>query len=299
MSMDESCSRLKFGVAGWSYPDWRGTFYPTRRPQGFSELHFAAGFFDCLEINSTFYRLPEPRIAAAWVRQVQDIPDFTFTAKLYRELTHGDPSPDDVRALSARFQTGIAPLREAGVLGGVLIQFPWYFDDRPKNRELIERIAAALEPLPLVVEIRHASFLEGDEGGGLPFLGQLGLGFVNIDLPRSSTAPPPSCINTSPEGYFRLHGRNSATWFNPRANRDSKYDYLYTLEELRELLVPMQRLARRTQVTFVIANNHFRGQAVANALQLSLLAGKEPRGIPDTLQAEFPFLSPIASGEGP
>ncbi|MCZ6794769.1 MAG: DUF72 domain-containing protein [Planctomycetota bacterium] len=282
--------RLRIGVAGWSYPDWRGTIYPLRRPAKFSELRFAARLFDCLEINSTFYRLPEARLAEGWLRQVEDIPGFVFTAKLFRELTHGRPTAESIRELCRTFREGLSPLVESERLGCVLIQFPWTFEDGPESRELLERLAESLGPLPLTVELRHRSFLDRDTGGGLPFLGRLGLGFVNIDLPRSRTSPPPSCINTTPVGYYRLHGRNTAAWFDPKADRDSKYSYLYSLSELRELMEPVQELARRTQVTYVITNNHFRGQAAANALQLIQLAGRTPSRIPETLQSEFPFL---------
>ena len=285
-----SRARFKVGVAGWSYPDWQGVFYPARRHKGFSELQFAARRFDLIEINSTFYRQPEARHAAAWVRQVEDLPDFVFTAKIYRELTHGTLSQSEIPALSRQFREGLKPLQEANRLACILLQFPWYFDDSGENRDRLERVADGLQPFPVAAELRHSSFLSQGPQGGLPFLGKLGINFVNIDLPRSRTSPGPTCINTGPLGYFRLHGRNSSTWFDPKADRDSKYNYLYRPDELRDLLPLMERVAQRTQSTYVVANNHFRGQAAANAFQIMQFSGREPPDIPVDLQAEFPFL---------
>lgn len=288
-------ARLRVGVAGWSYPDWKGTFYPGSLPRGETPLRFAARHFDCLEINSTFYRPPEVRIAAKWAEQVADRPGFTFTAKLHRELTHGHPAPEEITTLCRTFREGLGPLVEADRLGAVLIQFPWHFADSPRARERLERLAGALAPLPLAVELRHVSFVRTDAAGALPFLGRLGLNFVNIDLPRSRTSPPRTCVNTGPIGYYRLHGRNHATWFDPDAGRDATYDYLYRQEELEELLPWLERLARRTEEMYVIANNHYRAQAPANALMLMRLAGRGSVPVPPALAREYP----LAAGEPP
>lgn len=142
--------------------------------------------------------------------------------------------------------------------------------------------------MPIVVEIRHRSFLEGGEGGGLPFLESLGLGFVNIDLPRARTSPPPTSITTSDVGYFRLHGRNAKAWFDPKAGRDDKYHYRYSKSELLALLPLIETIANYTAVTYVVTNNHFRGGAPANALELAdLLAERRGREPPDRTRGDF------------
>ena len=97
-------------------------------------------------------------------------------------------------------------------------------------------------------------------------------------------------INTGPIGYFRLHGRNSTAWFDRDAGRDDKYDYLYSDDELEGIAPTILRVASRTPITYVITNNHYRGQAPANALQLiEILTGRRP-AVPSCLQREFPFL---------
>ncbi|HET9751613.1 MAG TPA: DUF72 domain-containing protein, partial [Myxococcales bacterium] len=79
---------IRFGPAGWDYPDWAGKVYPKPRPRGFDPLRFIAGYFQTVEINSTFYRPPSPAVARAWSERVQERPDFRFTAKLWRRFTH-------------------------------------------------------------------------------------------------------------------------------------------------------------------------------------------------------------------
>ncbi|MEM7236170.1 MAG: DUF72 domain-containing protein [Planctomycetota bacterium] len=275
---------VRIGLAGWSYRDWEGPFYPagTRREK---QLRFAAETFDCLEINSSFYRPIAAKTAANWVRSVADLPRLEFTAKLWRRLTH--ERPDDVPAAAREFLEGMKPLSEANRLGCIVLQFPWYFRDSPESRDHIRRLRDELHPLPLAIEVRHRSFF--DSGGALPFFGDLGINFINIDLPRNPDSPPPSSITTGSIGYFRLHGRNAKAWFDRTADRDQKYDYLYKEGELKELLPLILRVAERTRTTYVITNNHFRGQAPANAVQLARYFGQEPR-TPDTLLSEYPFL---------
>jgi len=285
-------------VAGWSYPDWRGPFYPEHPGKGFSELRYAAERLDCLEINSTFYRTPSAKTSEAWLRQVDDVPNFSFTAKLVGEITHGPrggdgpAEPREARHILRRFREGIAPLRDGGRLDAVLAQFPWHFEDGPRSREILSVIAEILGDLPLVAELRHVSFLRTGPDGALPFLERLGIGTANVDLPRSSTSPPLTTINTAPLGYFRLHGRNRQSWFDPQAHRDAKYDYLYSAQELREMAPAIQRVAERATTTYVIANNHFRGQAPANAFQLIRLLTDRPPQAPEALRSAFPFLTP-------
>ena len=286
----ELLPRLRVGLAGWSYPDWRGIFYPTSRPRGFSELRFAAEHFDVLEINSTFYRLPDAKMAGRWAETVDGLDDFVFTAKLTKDLTHGDLDAEDFRTRCRAYREGIAPLSEAGRLDAVLVQFPFWFDDSTANRQRLERIAGELGDLSLVVEVRHRSWIDGSADAGLPFIERLGIDFANIDLPRAGDTSPATCITTGGIGYYRLHGRNAKAWFTPKAGRDAKYDWLYGLEELRELLPTFLKILARTQQTYLIANNHYRGQAPANAFQLiHLMSGQRPR-VPETMQMEFPFL---------
>lgn len=280
-----------FGVAGWSYADWKGIVYPPGTGKGFDELAYLASFLDAIEINSSFYRPPSARHAASWVRRTEDRPGFVFTAKLHRGFTH-EPNRPFSETEVAGFLDGLAPLREAGKLGALLVQFPWSFRNTEANRRHVARLAAVFADLGPVAEFRHVSWLHE---AVLPFFEGLGMGFCNIDQPASSSSIGPSEIATSPVGYVRLHGRNRDAWFSREADRDAKYDYLYTEKELEPWAERIRRIAGKAERTFVIGNNHFKGQAPANILQLRrrITGGTGP--VPASLAAAFPFLQPSSS----
>jgi uncharacterized protein YecE (DUF72 family) len=296
---------IRVGVAGWSYPDWRGTFYPRKRDST-PDLARVARHFDCAEINVAFYRPVESSMARRWLETVKDRPEFLFTSKVPKELTHGKIPPEAIGLGAQELKEGLAPLIEAGRLGAVLLQFPFYFRDRPESRDRIRRLVDALRPLPVVVEVRSRGFLfarrreeagaaedhlEEGPGSGLRFLSEIGAGLVNIDIPPGKWTIPPTAIATSSVGYVRLHGRNSRTWFDPRAGRDSRYDYLYSEEELRDWARRAEQVSSRTERTFVIANNHFRGQAPAAALLLLHFLGRPPPEPPPELLETYPELT--------
>ena len=157
-------ARLHVGTAGWSYPDWKGVVYPRRVPESFDALRYLAAYLDTIEINSTFYRAPEPQHAERWAAAVSDLARFQFTAKLPREFSH-QPPEDWSNPAVIRFQEGVRPLIEAGKLSALLIQFPFYFDARPLRLEHLRRLAGTFEPVPLVLEARHRSFLDPLDGG--------------------------------------------------------------------------------------------------------------------------------------
>jgi len=283
---------IRVGTSGWSYADWAGRFYPEGRPRGFDELAYLARYFCCVEINSSFYRPPSPRSVTSWLQRTPA--DFEFTFKLHQRFTHERESPWTAEEV-AEYRRGIEPAFRAGRLGAVLVQFPWSFRaDREAFRHL-EAIRRDFGDLPLVVEVRHVGWLS-DEATG--FLKDRGFGFCNIDQPASSSGVPPMSLVTSPVGYVRLHGRNFETWFSRDADRDARYDYLYSESELEEWIERIRRIARASERTYVFTNNHHRGQAPANALQiLSRLSGRRV-AVPATLVESYPFLDSIAETEG-
>ena len=128
-----------------------------------------------------------------------------------------------------------------------------------------EREAATFRDVPLVVEVRHVSWAEAPG-----FFRELGIGWCNVDQPASATSIQGTAHVTSPTAYVRLHGRNAKAWFSRSAGRDEKYDYLYNEAEIGEWVEKARRMDAEAERTYVIANNHFRGQAVENAVQLML-----------------------------
>ncbi len=285
---------IRFGPAGWDYPDWAGKVYPKPKPKAFDPLRYIAGYFQTVEINSTFYRPPSPAVARAWAKRVEDHRDFRFTAKLWRRFTHERAEAwkrEEVDAVRA----GLDPLAEAGRLGALLLQFPWSFRNQEQNREWLRDLVRAFEAYPLVVEVRHVSWNEPD------FYAELArgrVGIVNLDQPMFRNSLPPSARATSSVGYIRVHGRNYKDWFRKAAGRDERYDYLYSAAELKPWAERTVALAQEPNVTDVYAvnNNHFAGQAVANALMLEAQVTGEKVKVPEALLEAYPKeLRPLAA----
>src|SRR5437899_7651617 len=147
--------QIRVGPAGWSYKDWEGTVYPPHRSK-FDPLAYLSSFFDTIEINSPFYRIPPPTHARGWVRRVSGNPDFKFTTKIFRGFTHQEAQPgaDDVNA----FRRYLDPLMESNRLGGVLLQYPWSFKNTPENVDKLQRLFGQFAGYPLALEVRHSSF---------------------------------------------------------------------------------------------------------------------------------------------
>lgn len=275
---------IRFGVAGWDYDDWWGPVYPRDRKgkRSFDPLAYLARYFDTIEINSTFYRPPSPRSATSWARRVAENPRFRFTAKLYRRFTHErNEAWTTVEADEVR--RGFAPLAEAGRLGCVLVQFPWSFKRDAASREWLGDLVGAFGEFPLAIEVRHSSWNVPEFYAALR---EHGVGAVNIDQPVFHDSITPGTEVTSPVGYVRLHGRNYENWFRDTAESHERYDYLYAKDELNAWLDRIHEVARRAHDTYVITNNHFRGQAPTNALMLKAMAG-EPVDVPHELRHAF------------
>jgi uncharacterized protein YecE (DUF72 family) len=286
---------LRVGTAGWSYPDWDGIVYPKGSAASGRALQHMSRLFDVLEINVTFYRPPSARMTQRWVERVSDRPTFRFTAKLWQGFTH---SRDQEHLEEERaFNEGMMPLTESGRLGCVLVQFPHSFHNTDANRDYLESLLERFGSYRLVVELRHKSWMH--ESIHVLLTGH-GVGLCNIDQPAGSTSVEPTAIITAQPGYVRLHGRNQKNWFSKEAGRDERYDYLYSHSEITEWadrLRLMQGKSKGTDI-FVIANNHYRGQAPANALELIHLLTGGPVPVPESLVRQYPRLDDIADRLG-
>src|SRR5690606_16213106 len=200
---------IRVGVAGWDYRDWKGVVYPEKKPKGFDPVRYLARFLDLIEINSTFYRPVRPEVAERWAERVEDLDDFRYSAKLWRRFTH---ERDEVwsRAEVRAVRDGLRPLLRADKLDALLIQFPWSFKNEEGNREWLADLVDTFREFPLVVEVRHESWNEPDF---YAWLGEEGVGFVNIDQPLFSRSIKPSAKGTARVGYVRVHGRNYRDWW--------------------------------------------------------------------------------------
>ncbi|GMR23044.1 MAG: DUF72 domain-containing protein [Acidobacteriota bacterium] len=284
-------SPTRVGVAGWSYPDWEGIVYP-KTPR-FEGLAYLTRYFDTIEVNSPFYRIPTAKTTRSWTRRVAENPNFRLTLKLFQGFTHDrNASTEDERA----FKDALVPLIDAGVLGGLLLQFPWSFKNEPESRSYLSKLFDRFDGYPLVLEVRHASWNDREL---YELLEHRGVGFCNIDQPLIGRSIAPTDKATSPIGYVRLHGRNYQDWFRENAGRDARYDYLYSDDELDPWMDKISEVSENASETYVITNNHFRGQAVVNALQIRSRIERRAVKAPASLVEHYPILAPITESEGP
>jgi uncharacterized protein YecE (DUF72 family) len=277
------------GPAGWSYEDWNGIVYPARRDRGFHPLAYLADFVNIVEVNSTFYRPAPPAMVRSWLQRIEGHPGFLLSLKLYRAFTHSSEgfAPKDVEEV--RQAADLVQLQ--GRLAALLVQFPWSFRHSPENAEYLGRLLRLFAGFPLAVEVRHASW---DRPAFYELLGEHGAAFCNIDQPVFDASIKPSAVSTTPDfAYVRLHGRNFKDWFREGAGRDERYDYLYARDELEDWIARIKELATKSGKVYVITNNHYRGQAMANALQIRNMITGQKVDIPDLLLERYPVLREI------
>ena len=270
-------SEIRVGTSGWNYPagagTWNGVFYPAPRPRGFDELAYYAERFDTVEVNSTFYRMPEAPMSAAWVRRTPNA--FLFAVKLYQKFTHPDMylARDGVKDWDLSrddfdlFRAGIGPLVDAGRLGAILVQFPASFQSDPDTRGYLEWLLGGLSAYPVAVELRHRSWSDEAEATRA-ILARSRAAWTLIDEPkfRSSVRQEldAAVIAEAPIAYIRLHGRNAADWWE-HDHRDDRYNYLYSEDELAPFSRAAKDAARREKKVMMYLNNHFSAKSVANA----------------------------------
>ncbi len=298
------------GTAGWSYEDWVGPFYPIDPPRGFSRLAFYSGFFDCVEVNSTFYRHFSPAVAEKWLREVEPNERFVFLVKLHNSFSHGRTvGSREISADKTIVSEFLAPFVESRKLGGLLVQFSEYFRDTPAARDRIASIVDGFAGIRLFLELRHSSWYTDSAS---EFIADRRADVIAIDQPGLD-----GLVGLDPDivgevGYFRLHGRNQEAWklgrkslAQKRSARDSfdltepgrndRYNYLYSVAELDEIEAKIRKVGERCSKIYVVANNHPMGKAVANALELvRRLRNQQRVRMPDTVIKYFPELEKAA-----
>ena len=296
MNMIAQSPRILIGTAGFSYKDWEGIVYPPGLKKKKHPLEFLAQYFDCCEINTSFYGHIQLKTGKQWCELVADSnPNFEFTAKLFRSFTHApgavlqstsaatlNPLDED----ETKAKEGLDSIAARNKLGALLIQFPISFKNTDENREYLQRLIERFREYPLAVEVRHATW---DNPEVLAGFAQKDVAFCNIDQPRLGRAVSATEHATARLAYVRLHGRNYKEWFQSD-NRDDRYNYLYTPEQLEAWKEKIERLGQKAEKTFAVTNNHYKGKAAVNALELKqMLTGKKVKA-PGTLVEHYPEL---------
>jgi uncharacterized protein YecE (DUF72 family) len=288
--------RTYIGTAGFSYKDWQGTFYPRGMKRTQHPLSYYARYFDCCEINTTFYGHLKPEWGKKWCELVAaESPDFQFTAKLNQAFTHApsavvqSTSAETIRPQSddeTLAKQGLDSLAERGRLGALLAQFPISFKNTEPNRNYLGELIDHFHQYPLVIEVRHLSW---NDAKVLAEFAEKNVAFCNIDQPLLGQAIRPSQHVTAGIAYVRMHGRNYKEWFEAD-NRNDRYNYLYTEQEVEDWSERVKEMNRRADKTFVITNNHYKGQAAANALEIKKLLTGAPVEAPAQLIETYPVL---------
>jgi len=282
-------TQIFIGTAGWSYEDWEGIVYPERPGVRLHPLTFLSDYIDLVEVNSTFYRTPSLPLVLGWLRAVAGRPGFRFAVKLHQSFTH------ERRNFTAQdvdlFKAGLEPIAAASRLAALLLQFPWSYQNTESHRDYLAGLFRLFSGYPLALEVRHGTW---DDPAFFYFLQEHRVTFCNIDQPVIGASLKPTAIVTDPRfAYVRLHGRNYADWFREDAGRNDRYNYLYVKNELEEWVGRIKELGRSTDRIYVITNNHYRGQALANALQIKNLTSGRKLEVPLGLLKQYPILEDI------
>jgi uncharacterized protein YecE (DUF72 family) len=265
-------------------------------------LRYYAERFTTVEVDSTYYRLPDEQMVSRWNERTPD--GFVMHVKAFGMMTRHpvraeqlppdlregapvddrgrvDRPPRELRAEAfARFHAALEPLRSAGKLGGILLQFPSYVVAKDLSRDYLTWAVEQLRGDRPLVEFRHRSWLdEENRAETLAFLEELGATHVVVgaSTTEAKNLVPTVVAATSPLAYVRMHGRNAATWNVRGGSASDRFDYLYSEGELREWAGPLRELAESSDEVYVLFNNNrwsrtargeLAAQAPANALAL-------------------------------
>jgi len=251
-------SNILIGTSGYSYKDWVGPVYPAGTAAK-DYLKFYAKDFLFTELNFSYYRQPDPRTLERLAHVTDD--RFRFAVKTHQSLTHEITA--DFRKQALLFKEGIAPLIEVSKLAAVIAQFPFSYHYNPDNRKHLQTMCEEFAGIPFAVEFRNAEWMRDSVYEGLR---KRNVALVNVDEPDLPGLMRPTAVVTSHIAYVRFHGRNSATWWN--GDNASRYDYLYTGDELAAWAGRIRSMANQASTVLVVFNNHWRGQAVKNAKQM-------------------------------
>jgi len=265
-----SNASIYIGTSGWSYPKgegtWKGYFYPAGK---INELEYYSQFFDTVEINSSFYRPPNPGYVYNWARRVPQ--GFLFTVKLWQKFTHPKmykEATGEEAAISQadvdEFNRSLEPLAKFGKLGALLAQFPPSFKNDDYGQQIIMAVVKTFRQYRLAVELRHRSW--SDDENTAKLLRENNVAWVQIDEPKFGTSVAQEVPVTADMAYFRFHGRNAKDWWT--GDSETRYKYLYSSGEIAELTERVRASGEKVRVMFAFFNNHWQGYAPRNAVDL-------------------------------
>jgi uncharacterized protein YecE (DUF72 family) len=302
-------TEYRVGCSSWLDPSLlaAGTFYPDPQMTAEDRLRWYARFFDCVEVNATYYALPSYRNSQVWAERTP--PGFEFAIKAYALMTGHHPKadrlPKELKALlppqlptNARgeidrkhfptealdlcfgwFRDALAPLDEAGKLSYILFQLAPWVGYSPKALDYLASLPERLPAWRLAIEFRNPSWIPKRTEEMLRFLVDHGLAYVAVDCPWQPLIP---AATRGDLAVFRFHGRNVKGWEAQQKGQQptvaEKYDYCYTPEELQELAGGVRKFHGKARRVYAKFNNNNWDYPVRNALAFRRLLGQ---AVPD------------------
>lgn len=265
--------KVYIGTSGYSYKDWRGPFYPEDLESS-QFLPYYAGHFPFVELNFSYYGQPNRYM----LKKIADKTPkgFLFSIKGHKSFTH--ERKGEWKTEATTFREEVSPLVDENIIAAVLLQFPYSFHYTPDNREYLASLSEALSGLPLAVEFRNNEWQHDEVYDGMK---KRGIASVCTDGPDVKNLPKPTAVATADIGYVRFHGRNAKNWW--QGDNTTRYDYLYSEDELSEWLDRIVTLINATKVLFIAFNNHHKGQAVQNGRMLTAMLNER----------DIPFVRPV------
>src|SRR5579875_1320148 len=285
--------KILVGTASWTDKTLIASgWYPPEADTPERRLRFYARQFPLVEVDSSYYALPAAQTAASWAQRTPA--GFTFNVKAFSLFTqHPTPVkalPTDLREAAGkagkervylsdvdeavtgqawdRFLAALEPLRQAGKLGAILLQFPPWFPISRRNKDYIVACARRAAPDRVCVEFRNRTWMIPDnQDETLEFLSANRLPYVCVDMPQGyPSSIPPVLAATADLAVVRLHG-HSDRWDSKDIYQ--RFGYQYTDQELDEWAAKIRGLAGDAELTHVLFNNCYRNYAQVNARQLA------------------------------
>ena len=280
---------VRIGTCSWADDALVKHWYP-KGVTAKERLAWYAQHFSTVEVDSTFYRVPDEGMVQGWADRTPD--GFVMHVKAFGLMTRHpvrleqlppdlregmpldhrgrvDRPPRELRALVFRaFLEALEPLRQAGKLGDVLFQLPPYVVPKPASFDYLEWAHEQMDGDEMLVEFRHRDwFAEEHRTEVLAWLEERGMSYVTVDAPRleGGNVPQTMVAVTGPTAYVRFHGRNAATWNKRGGGASERFDYLYGPEELEEWVEPLRELASTAQRAYAFFNNNNQTNGVAQA----------------------------------
>jgi uncharacterized protein YecE (DUF72 family) len=296
--------RILIGTSSWADPGFVEEWYPPGMPAR-DRLPWYAKHFEAVEVNSSFYAIPEVGTVARWAEVTP--PGFVFDYKLHRALSRHSADPqslppdlrDDLevnsrrrvrltpaleRALVERTIESVAPLRAAGKLGALLLQLTPSFSPHRHSLDELEALVEGLAGFKLAIEFRHRGWVEDDRvEQTLGWLTDHGTAFVAVDAPKAvhvPIMPDLDAVTNAELAYLRLHGRNTEGYLKGKTVYE-RFDWDYSDEELREIARRVEGMAEDAAFVHVLFNNNRGADAPSAARRFRQLMGQETGPAPE------------------